>query len=290
MQQLPFVSVVVTTWNRAVALTNCLASLKAQDYPLDRFETLVVDDGSTDGTPEVVCQFQDRNPPEIRYIRQKHTGPNAARNAGIAVAKGDPICFVDDDVEVPPRWLRDLVAGVLRHPEAGAVGGPIRVRFEGKPPRFCGREPLVTEGELDLGAEERAVREVNGGNMALRGWALHEVGVFDESLLIYGDELEWQKRLARAGYPIVYIPSAWLWHCRTGSDLRLANLLRKYLRMGLHHVVFARRTGEEVSMRASLRAIPLYLAHAVRRRCVMGVLLAARQLGVLWGLFKESYR
>jgi GT2 family glycosyltransferase len=267
-------------------LGDCLASLRAQDYPPDRFEIIVVDDGSTDATPEVVKRFRDGHLPEVRAIHQGHKGPNAARNAGIAIARGDPICFVDDDVEAPSGWLRELVAGALRHPEAGAVGGPIRVRFEGKPPRFCGREPLVGEAELDLGDQERAVEEVISANMAVRGWALQKVGLFDESLPIYGDELEWERRLTRAGYSITYIPSAWLWHRRTG-DLRFTTFLRRYVRRGTSSVAFARRAGEEVSVRQVLRRISSSLAHAVRRRCSMGIFMMAQQIGVLWGLLRE---
>lgn len=287
--ELPFVSVVIPTWDRAPMLADCLTSLRAQDYPKDRFELIVVDDGSTDATPDIVRSFQEGGLPEVRYIRQEHKGPNAARNAAITAARGDPLCFVDDDVEAPSGWLRELVAGALRHSEAWAVGGPVRVRFEGNPPRFCGREPLVGEGELDLGSDERTVGQVNGGNMAVRGWALQKVGLFDESLPIYGDELEWEKRLAKAGHPIMYIPSAWLWHRRTG-DLRFATFLNRYVRRGINYVAFAQRTGEEVSVRRVPSRMCSYLAHAVRRRCTMGILMMAQQIGVLWGLLREWVR
>jgi GT2 family glycosyltransferase len=198
--------------------------------------------------------------------------------------------LVDDDVEAPPEWLRELVSGASRHPEAGAVGGPIRVRLEGKAPRFCGREPLVGEAELNLGSEERAVREVNSTNMAIRRKALREVGLFEPSLPLYGDELEWERRLVRAGHSIFYIPSAPLWHRRTQSDLRLMKLLKRYHRRGMGHLAFARRAGEEVAVRSVLWWMLSSLAHAVRRRCTMGVLMTAQQCGTLWGLLLERYR
>jgi GT2 family glycosyltransferase len=285
-----FVSVVVPTWNRAAVLADCLAALRAQDYPRDRFEVIVVDDGSTDATPQIVREAQGGPLPVLRYVRGDHRGPNASRNAGIRIAKGDPICLVDDDVEAPPGWLRELVAGALRHPEAGAVGGRIRVRFEGKAPRFCGREALVGEAEFDLGDAERAVAEVISANMAVRVWALQAVGMFDEALPIYGDELEWEKRLARAGHAIVYVPSATLWHRRVGADLRLSSFFRRYLRRGIGYVSFARRTGEALSLTSTLTAVPPYLAHAVRRRCMMGLLMTVKQLGTAWGLLQERWR
>jgi GT2 family glycosyltransferase len=289
VDKFPFVSIVIPTWNRAVLLADCVAALKMQDYPRDRFEIIIVDDGSNDATPDLGRRLEDGSLPKVVYLRQERKGPNAARNKGISAACGDPICLVDDDVDTPRRWLKELVTGAYRHPEAGAVGGPIRLRLEGTTPRFCGREPLVGEAEFDLGSEERPVREVVSANMAVRVWALREVGLFDETLPIYGDELEWERRLTRAGRAILYIPAASLWHRRTAPDLKLSKLLRKYLRRGTHYVVFARRVGEleSLSVWVVLRKLVSSLAHAVRRRCTMGVLMVAQEIGVLWGMFRN---
>src|SRR5204862_7056439 len=95
-----FVSVVVPTWNRADLLPDCLRSLRAQDYPADRFEIVVLDNGSSDATADVVRPFMDVGGPSVRYVRlERHGSLNVARNAAIAAAHGDPICFVDDDVD-----------------------------------------------------------------------------------------------------------------------------------------------------------------------------------------------
>lgn len=284
LQEWPFVSIVMPTYNRAGLMAESVGSLRRQEYPQDRFEIIVVDDGSSDATAIEGPRLEDSALPRVRYIRQERKGPNGARNAGLAVAQGDPVCLVDDDIEAPPGWLKALVAGALRHEEAGAVGGPIRLRFEGRSPRFCGREPLVGEAEFDLGQEERDVREVISANMAIRSWAVRKVGAFDESLPIYGDELEWLRRLNRAELPIMYIPSAPLWHRRV--DLKLISMLRKYFRRGLHIVVFCRRVGEtqDLSITRSVRALVLSLAHGLRRGCAMGLLMAGQQLGVIWGL------
>ncbi len=286
MSDFPFVSVVVPTWNRATLLADCLASLRAQDYPQDRFEIIVVDDGSTDATPEVVSMFQDGTLPEVRYVRQDHRGLNVARNAGIAAAKGDPICFVDDDVETPPGWLRALVEGALRHPEAGCLGGPVRVRFEAKPPKICEMESWAWEGEQDYGLTEQTVPHVNGSNMALRRWALSQVGLFHEALSGSGDELEWERRLICAGSAIFYIPSAWLWHRRTKSDMRVMELLKRRFRQGGAYAVYARHIGEKVSLWKVLWPIPFYLLHALRRRCVGAIFEVAWKLGLIWGIIR----
>jgi GT2 family glycosyltransferase len=114
------------------------------------------------------------------------------------------------------------------------------------------------------------------------------VGRFDESLPIYGDELEWERRLERAGHPIVYLPTAVLWHRRT--DVRFSTFLKRYFRRGVHYVAFARRVGDSVSVRGSLRTGLLSLAHATRRSCAMGIFMMAQQLGILWALASRRMR
>lgn len=287
MSELPFVSVVVPTWNRASILTDCLSSLRVQSYPLDRFEILVVDDGSVDATAEIVRAQDDGRAPRVRYLPLSHGGPNAARNAGIAATGGDPICFVDDDVEAPAGWLEAMVGGALRHAEAGCLGGPVRLRFEAKPPRICEMESWIWEAALDYGPSERMVEQVNSTNLAVRRWAIEAVGPFNASLRIYGDETEWEVRLRRAGIPIAYLPAAWLWHRRTAADLRPATLFRRRFRQGVAYTGYAAVVGEPISVAHTLWPIPFYLAHAVRRRCFGAVLEVARKLGIAWGAVRR---
>jgi glycosyltransferase involved in cell wall biosynthesis len=283
----PFVSVVVPTWNRAALLSDCLASLRRQDYPQDRFEILVVDDGSTDSTSEVVRRLRLQPGPEIRYVHQAHGGLNVARNAGIAASRGDPICFVDDEADVPSGWLQALVGGALRHPEAGCLGGPIRVQFGATPPRICEMESWADEGEMDFGPSEKTVAFVNGGNLSVRRWALARVGLFHRALSGPGDESEWQNRLAQAGIAIVYVPSAWLWHRRTASDLQWNRLLKRRFRRGIGYAAYARFMGEEVSIGKVLRPIPFYLFHAMRRLCFGALMEVAWKLGLVWGTMRR---
>lgn len=103
----PFhISVIIPTHNRHQSLKACLSSLLAQTQEPCRFEVIVVDDGSTDGTALVVSAFAERSPFPVRLVRlQSSRGPGGARNAGIVGASGDLIAFVDDDVLVEPDWM-----------------------------------------------------------------------------------------------------------------------------------------------------------------------------------------
>src|SRR6202162_5963963 len=106
------VSVVIPTYNRAYIIGEALESVLTQSY-LD-FEIVVVDDGSTDDTPEIIQAFQDER---IRYIRlERNLGCSAAYNSGIAAATGELICFLDSDDIWRPDYLERQVAFLNRYP------------------------------------------------------------------------------------------------------------------------------------------------------------------------------
>lgn len=290
MRRSEFLSVVVPTRNRALLLRDCLASLVDQDFPAGRYEIVVVDDGSVDETPNVVSLIPSRTDrAQVRYVRREGRGLNAARNAGLREAVGDPVVFVDDDVLAPRSWLTAMADGTLRHPEAACFGGPVHLRLEGKPPRLCDRDPLG-ESELELGDAERCVDLVIGANFCVRRVAVEMVGLFNESLPTYGDETEWEMRLTRAGGEIVYLPQAWLWHRRTAEDLKVFRLLGSRFRKGIANVAFARAIGESMSITTELRSMPRLLAHAVRRGCVGGLLSVSGRAGRAWELIRGQLR
>src|SRR5215217_9646288 len=238
----PAVTVVVPTRGRAAYLEVTLDSLRGQRTGIP-YELLVVDDGATDATPEVAERFG------VRLVRHgERRSLNAARNTGIREAGANLIAFVDDDVLVPPGWLEALVEGAERHPEAEAFGGPIRARFEGHPPRACGREdpPITT---LDLGPADTEADYVWGANFAVRRSAIERVGPFDESIVLpHGDEEEWLERLRAAGGRIVYLAGAGLEHRRTAEDARLRPLARAAYARGRAARVSDRRRGREPSL------------------------------------------
>lgn len=266
----PRVSVVVPTANRADYLEVALASFARQDV---EHEVIVVDDASTDRTPDVVAAAG------VRSIRQPAPrGANAARNAGIAAAEADLIALVDDDVEAPPGWLRALVEGAERHPGAEAFGGPIRARLEGPAPRSCGRErpPITT---LDLGPADREAELVWSANMLVRRSAIERIGGFAEDLPTGGDEEEWLRRLRAAGGRVVYIAAAGLDHRRAGDDARLRALMRSAYRRGRNLRAYDRRRGVAPSLARELRVLLGCAWHTVRRRCPQGLVMGAHSAG-----------
>jgi glycosyltransferase involved in cell wall biosynthesis len=269
----PVVSVVVPTRGRAEYLRVALASLARQDLA-EPYEVIVVDDGATDRTPEVVADAGVRS---LRHESRRTL--NAARNSGAGAAGADLIAFTDDDVEAPAGWLRELVGGAARHPEAEAFGGPIRARLEGRAPRGCGREPppLTT---LDLGLDDHEADRVWGANLAVRRSALERVGAFDESIVRpHGDEEEWIERLQKRGGTVIYLARAGLDHRRAGNDLRLRSLARAAYVRGRAARASDRRRHAAPGLGRELRVLAGCGWHTVRRACPQGVIMGAHSAG-----------
>jgi len=270
----PVVSVVVPTRDRARYLDVTLSSLADQDFA-EPYEVIVVDDGSSDSTRDVIARHGVRS-----LIHDPPRGPNAARNEGARVAEADLIALVDDDVFAPPGWLRALVEGARRHPDAAAFGGPIRARFEGPAPRSCGREqPPVTT--LDLGAADVETELVWSANMLLRRSALELAGDFDESLPTGGDEEEWLRRLGDRGGRVVYIADAAIDHRRVGDDARLRSLMRSAYRRGYNLRRFNETHGTAPAVGHELRVLAGCGWHTVRRGCPQGLIMGAHSAGRL---------
>ena len=97
MNDTPQVSVVLATYNRKELLKECLESLFNQTYPKDRYEIIVVNDGSTDGTEEVLKEYAKKAPCIFKCFSQENKGVAAAMNLGIKNAEGDIVCFTADD-------------------------------------------------------------------------------------------------------------------------------------------------------------------------------------------------
>jgi hypothetical protein len=187
---LPRVSVVIPTYNRASYLIEAVESVLAQTYR--DFEVIVIDDGSTDNTPEVASGF----PPEVKYFRQENQGQSASRNRGIKLAQGEYTIFLDSDDVLLENTLQKSVTFLDEHPEAGFCGGQFYTIDEnGRPLRQKKpRGPRATF--IRAGKDEITHLLVGTGGMHLstvliRRSCFEEVGLFDTSLPMSEDWDMW---------------------------------------------------------------------------------------------------
>jgi len=116
-------SIIVPTYNRKRMLYGCLKSLVNQDYPKNDYEIIVIDDGSTDGTEQIIKSLI-KDYKNLRYFKIDHSGQAAARNIGLRRTKGKFIAFTDDDCVVEKNWLKKIEK-VFKGTNTDAVGGSI---------------------------------------------------------------------------------------------------------------------------------------------------------------------
>ena len=157
----PFVSVIVCSYNGGKTLAACLESLGKINYPA--YEVILVDDGSTDNTPEIAARF-----PKIRYIRQDNHGLSHARNAGAAAAKGEVLAYTDSDCMADPDWLYYLIGTLVSGDYAG-VGGP-----NVSPPAENWVQACVAAapgGPSHVLLTDTVAEHIPGCNMAFYRWA-----------------------------------------------------------------------------------------------------------------------
>ncbi len=216
-------SIIVPTFNRASLCVSAVQSVLAQDTSVS-YEIIVVDNNSTDDTRERIPALCRQAPDRLRYVFEPRQGASAARNAGIAVARGEIIAFIDDDVVVPPGWLRALAEAYGAHPDAWCVGGRIVLALPQVLPRWFSRRSrsLTTPlGQLDLGdatIERRYPDQVFGGNFTVRRDVLDRVGAFDTALgpaanhRIESEESELCWRIQEAGGIVYYCGAAVVTH------------------------------------------------------------------------------
>ncbi|MDR0342670.1 MAG: glycosyltransferase, partial [Nocardiopsaceae bacterium] len=209
----PSLSVVVCAHNQAATLDECLRHTCALDYP--DLEVLVVDDGSTDSTAEIV-----RRHPRARLLSVPHGGLAAARNRGLEASRGEVVAYLDADAYPGPEWPYFLVLG-LDAPAVGAVGGPnVPPADEGPTAQAVARAP---GGPLHVLLSDDRAEHVPGCNMAFVRHVLEEVGGFDPAYTAAGDDVDVCWKVLDRGYEIGFHPGALVWHRRRGS-------LRGYLR------------------------------------------------------------
>jgi glycosyltransferase involved in cell wall biosynthesis len=199
----PAVSVVVCCYNAAATLEECLQSLDSLNYP--KYEVIVIDDGSRDGTAEIAGRHN------INLIRVPNGGLSRARNLGIEAARGEIIAFIDSDAYADPDWLFYLVCALEEH-GASAVGGPnLSPLQDGFMARCVDESP--GNPTCVLVDNERA-EHIPGCNMAYRKSVFDAVGKFDALHRAAGDDVDVCWRVLVAEGKIVYHPSALVWHHR----------------------------------------------------------------------------
>ncbi|MBI5604170.1 MAG: mycofactocin biosynthesis glycosyltransferase MftF [Deltaproteobacteria bacterium] len=212
LSEFPFVSIIIPVRNRPEAIAACLESLLHIDYPAEKLEILVIDDNSTDRTPEVVSGFP------VRLIALKeHKQASYCRNLAAREARGEILAFIDSDCLAEPLWLKELVPA-FKDPNLGAVGGVVEA--------FSGDNGLdryeEVKSSLKIGSWfKRSIKEdrffyLPSCNLLVIKTHFLKLGGFREDLFV-GEDVDVCWRLQDDGFPVEYRPQGTVYHQHRNS-------------------------------------------------------------------------
>lgn len=197
---IPFVSVIVPAYNAETEIGACLGALLNQTYPRDKYEIVVVDNNSADGTAHVIRSYP------VRAVSERRKQSSyAARNAGVRAAKGEIFAFTDADCIPSPDWIREGVAA-FDAPDVMGVAGEIR----GLRPSNRVEEYLVRKNPVKHSTQNRFLPFAITANVFYKRELFSQVGFFEEWTTAGDADYSWRVQLA--GHRVRFISRALVFH------------------------------------------------------------------------------
>lgn len=199
------ISIVIPSYNSSQTIAQCIEGCLEQQRTKDVVEIIIVDDGSTDNTKDVVEKYP------VKYVYQENRGPAAARNRGWRAAEGDIVCFTDSDCIPDRAWLRQLLKSFM-HPEVAAVGGSYGIANSDSLVADCIHEEII-ERHRNM---PEYVHAFGSYNVAIRKEVLETVGGFDETYCrASGEDNDLSYRILQEGHKIAFARDAIVAHHHT---------------------------------------------------------------------------
>ena len=188
----PQISLIICTYNREKFLGHALQSLTQQTLPAKDFEILIINNNSTDRTPQISRDFMAAHPKlNVRYFVETSQGLSYARNRGIKEALAPIITYMDDDAEAEDDFLEQVLSFFDTKPETAGMGGKIIPKYEGSPPPWMNKYLYGFVTKVDYGDRIFTYTGKNypaGCNMTYRKELLERVGGFNENLKWRADD------------------------------------------------------------------------------------------------------
>jgi GT2 family glycosyltransferase len=289
MLQLIDFSVIIPTFNRPTQLADCLRALAEQDYPADRFEVIVVDDGSESPVHTLILPY--RNSINITALRTANGGPGAARNHGARIARGRFLAFTDDDCAPSTGWLSALMTTFRASPEA-LTGGGIRNALIENP--FSAASQLILDFVHDYSRRQpESLRFFSSNNIALASRLFRELDGFNLQFRTSEDR-DLCDRWSESGRQFVFAPEALVHH---SNDLSFRSFWRQHLGYGRGARMFymarrSRRPGEATIRGgfylALLHRLPVLIMQQKRHQLILPLLMVVWQAANLAGFLQEA--
>ena len=231
----PDISVIVCTYNRADWLREAIESLTKLETEGYSYEVLVVDNASSDNTPEVVAKAAGNAACAVRYVREAEPGVSFARNRGLEESKATWIAFFDDDEIAEPDWLLQLMKAAAEH-DVKIVGGGVQLKLDEDSDRKL--KPWV---RVMLGCTETmgpqmydGKRVPTTGNMLIHTEIFEKIGMFRTDLVEGGEDTDVYHRARKLGYEAYHAPQALTHHQIPPFRIEPKYLRSTSMRMGSH--------------------------------------------------------
>jgi len=232
----PFCSIVTLNYNGKEHLEECLSSLFKMSYPKDRYEVIMVDNASTDGSADYVKE----NFPEVKVLKfDKNYGNAEGANKGVEAAKGECIIILDNDTRVHPDWLSELVKTAMKDEKTGICGSkvlefrnPDRIQFAGGYLDMVGSPFHRGAGEVDKGQYDREeeIFYAMGCALLIKRQVLNKLKyLFDPTYFAYYEETDLCWRIKYLGYRVMFSPKSVLWHKGGATSSKMGNLMVFYM-------------------------------------------------------------
>ncbi len=199
-QNNPHVSIIIPTYNRPAALSNCLSAIAQLDYT--PYEVIVVDDGGDTPLDDEISQYS------VTLVHQENKGAGSARNHGIEVANGDYIAFIDDDTQPASDWLTQLINSATQHRDM-MIGGYTQNRLTDN--IYAVASQFIIDMSYEYYQTEPSASFFTSNNMLIPTDALRQLGGFDE-VMRCSEDRELCLRWLQTGRKLQYVPTAIMYH------------------------------------------------------------------------------
>ena len=293
---LPYISIIIPTYRRPERLTVCLKSIARLDYPQDRFEVIVVDDGGPTPLETLAVDFHECF--DVMLLKQAHSGPATARNTGAAQAKGEILAFTDDDCEPAVDWLQTLSKRYTATPGC-AIGGRTLNKLPDNP--FSTASQILIDYLYNYyNADPLQARFLASNNMALPSDRFRKIGGFDTTFpLAAGEDRELCERWLNHGFQMIYASEVLVWH---SHSLTCGNFWNQhfnygrgafYFQQARAHNGYKRRRMEPLSFYLNLMHAPFKLIKSARAPLLAALLFltqCANAAGYFASVGGESLR
>lgn len=285
----PFFSIIIPTYNRPDRLANCLQAIANLDYPGDRFEVIVVDDGSQTPLDSVVAPFQGQI--QLKLLRQANAGPAAARNRGAIETRGDFLAFTDDDCQPLVDWLSQLEVSLVSAPNA-MVGGQTINALADNPYSTASQKLIDYLYEYYHPAKGKKAFFASN-NIAMSKSGFDRLGGFDVSFpLAAAEDRDFCDRWIACGYSMVYAPQARIYHYHS---LTLQSFWRQHFNYGRGAFSFHRRRKQTNPEKPSREPLSFYLnllfypfsQTSLPTAFLLAILLILSQVATTFGMIEE---